>query len=139
MSAFSDAVLCTDDDLKQQESRMPEAAKAVRAPNGATAADGKIALAKEAVEKWLRRHGIHPDGVTNPAQLKRAATYKTLELMFRDMGSRNDSVSWDKAKFYAEAFDEEIDTLELDYDPSLVPQKPASTAGGVNSIPLYRA
>ncbi len=138
MSAFSDAVLCAEDDLRAQESRMPDAAKAVRAPNGATAADGKITLAKEAAEKWLRRHGIHPDGVITPAQLQRAAVYMTLALMFRDMGSRNDSVSWDKAKFYTAQFEEEMSSLELDYDSSLVPQQPAR-AGGVNSIPLYRA
>jgi len=128
MSAFSDAILCTAADLTQQESRMPEAAKNVRTPSGYTAFDGKYDLAKEAVEKWLRKHGIHPDGITNPAQLKRAAVYKTLELCYRDMGSKQDTVSWNKADYYAAQFDEEISTIDLDFDPTLVPV--VQTPGG---------
>ena len=117
---------------------MPAAAQAVRTPQGSTAYDGKIALAKEAVEKRLRKLGYHPDGILDPTQLLRAAVYKTLELCYRDMASRNDSVSWDKAKYYAESFEEEITTIEFDFDPSVVAATP-TIVSGVTSIPLYRA
>jgi hypothetical protein len=138
MSTFSTATLCTDEDLTAQESRQPAAAKAVKAPSGKTAYDGKIALAKEAVDKRLRKLGFHPDGILTPSQLLRAAVYKTLELMYRDMASRNDSVSWDKAKYYADSFEEEITTLSFDFDESMVPATP-TVVSGVTSIPCLRA
>ena len=136
MSLFSDATLCTDADLAAQESRQPAAAKAVRAPSGNTAYDGKIDLAKAKIESWLRKHNFHPAGILDPTQLTRAATYKSLELMYRDMASRNDSVSWDKAKYYGGLYDDEIDTVQLDFDPSMVPTPTAAVACGVTAIPL---
>lgn len=138
MSAFSTATLCVDADLSQQESRMPAAANAVRTPSGNTAYDGKITLAKEAIERKIRRMNIHPDSITAPAQLKRAAVYKSLELMYRDMASRNDSVSWDKAKYYSDLFEDEIENVQLDYDITLAPA-PKQSVSGVRSIPMYLA
>jgi hypothetical protein len=138
MSLFSDATLCSDADLSAQESRMPDAARAVRTPSGNTAYDGKIDLAKELIGKKLRKLRVFPDALTDPSQLKRAAVYKSLELCFRDMASRNDSVSWDKAKHYCGLFEDEMDTLQLDYDNALVPESKQS-AGGVTSIPLALA
>ncbi len=138
MSLFDDAVLCTDEDLAAVESRMPEQGKNVRnASTGLTAYDGKRALAKEAIAKFLRKRGLHPDGLLTPGQLKTAAVYKELALIYRDLGGKNDSIAWDKAKHYENQFDEEMSSLTLDYDASLVPTgKP--TAHAVTGIPAFR-
>ncbi len=138
MSLFDDTTLCQDSDLTDQESKMPDLAKRVRGANGKTAYDGKRALAKEIISKQLRKRGIHPDALTKPEQLKRAAVYKELELVYRDMADKNDSVSSDKANYYMKAFDDELDSLELDYDPSLAPDT-SQTIHVVSSIPLYRS
>lgn len=139
MSLFDDATLAVDAALSAVESRMPEQGKAVKNPSTQlTAYDGKRALAKSEISKQLRKRGIHPDGLMTPSQLKHAAVLKELALIFRDMGAKNDSISFDKAKYYDQEFESELASLTLDYDASLIPSGGNPTAHVITGIPCYR-
>ena len=46
------------------------------------------------------------------------------------MASCNDSVNWDEAKYYAKSFEEEITTIEFDFDHSVVAAPPTIISGG---------
>jgi len=110
-----DVVLASDDDLRDQESRMPEQAMAIQGRGGRAAYDGKRRIAKRDIESWLRRRGLDPDGLNQPTQLNVAAVYKELALIYRDMANRNDTVAMEKAEYYESQYDEELDGLALDY------------------------
>jgi hypothetical protein len=131
--AWSQLTLATDEDLTNVESRMPEMAKAVRNPQtGKTAFDGKRDLAKSAIYKRLVKKAIDPDSVTDATVLTSLAVYKELELIFRDMGSRNDSVSMDKASFYAGMFEDEMEYVLTQLGAS-------DASSSLLMIPAFRA
>lgn len=109
--------LATDEDISSQESRMPDAAKQVRSKGGFYAYDGKRDLAKRDIEAYLRRRNTDPNYLTDPTQLNRAAVFLELAYIYRDMANRNDTVSADKAKYYQERYEDEIETVLLDYSP----------------------
>lgn len=115
MSAWSEATLTTDADLTAQESRMPAQARKLVSETGASAYDGKRALAKRDIESWLQRRKIQFSGISDPAQFNRAATFLELSYIYRDMAQRNDTVAAQKAEFYYQAFSEEIEGLRFDY------------------------
>jgi len=136
-SAWDAATLATDDDLTEQESRMPELAMKVVGEGGKSAYDGKRALAKRDIGTKLRKLGYHTDGITGPAQFNRCAVFLELAYVYRDLAVRNDKVSGEKADFYLEAFNDEFKGLVFDYDPSLAPTTATTTRP--LAIPLWRA
>lgn len=115
MSAWTDAALVTDADLTAQESRMPAQAQKIVAETGASAYDGKRALAKRDISSWLQRRKIQTSGIVDPSQFNRAATFLELSYIYRDLAQRNDTVAAQKAEFYYTQFSEEIEGLQFDY------------------------
>ena len=107
MSLYDDAVLVDDSDLSNWESKMPAAAQ----KTGAYA--GKRQLAKNYLTKQLLKRGVDPSTLADPTQLKDAATFKELELIYQDMSSKADSIAGDKAKHYRSLFDDELETVIL--------------------------
>lgn len=118
MSAWTEAALCVDADLTAYESRMPEAAKKVRGDSNASAYDGKRLLAKEEIEVRLEGRGIDVDGILRPAQFRRAAVFCELAMIYRDLAQRNDNVAGEKALYYEQRFDNEMERIAVEYvDP----------------------
>ena len=126
MSLFDDTVLATDSDLTAWESKMPALAQK------ATCYTGKRQLAKTFLAKQLIKRGVDMAALTNPAQLKDAAVFKELELMFRDMAEKNESIATTKADHYARLFDDELELVVLTVSTGTV--RPT-----VTSLPLLRA
>lgn len=122
MSAWDDAVLCTDAALTEQESRMPELAQRTRAESGATAYDGKRRLVKLDIESWLERRGVYPDALRRPAQLNRAACFLELAYIYRDLAARNDNIAAQKADYYQARFVEEIEGVRLSVNETEAPE-----------------
>jgi len=112
---WSTATLATDQDLSQYEPEMPQAAQAP-GKSGLSPYDGKRALAKRDIESALRRRGLHPDGVETPSQLTHAAVCLELAYIYRALGRKLDSVDIEKANYYQQAFDREIESVVLDYE-----------------------
>lgn len=107
--------LCTDDDMAQQESRMPALGQKVQGGGGRTAYTGKRALAKKDITNWLFRRGYQPVGVANPEMFNRAAVFLELSYIYRDMANRNDQISSDKADHYRAEYESEIENLQFAY------------------------
>lgn len=137
MSVWSAAGnLATDEDLSIHESSMPGRAQQRLGPTGTAASYQKHELAKERIESDLRKRGVSVDGITTPGQLKRAAIWLTLSLMFRDMARDTDRVSQEKADLYQAMYQDEMESITLDYDSSLVPSPPAQV---IVTSQLWRA
>lgn len=120
MSLWDSAILCTDADLTDQESRMPELGKKVVAESGKTAYDGKRLLAKRDIAAFLKRTSYHTAGLTDPTQFNRAAVFLELAYIYRDLAVRNDTISKDKSDDYLLMYKEEIESLQIDYaDPGV--------------------
>jgi hypothetical protein len=132
--AWDDFQLCQDEDLTQVESRMPAQAKAMRSGMNASPYDGKRDLAKRVIATHLRKRGIDPEGVQTPDQLKLAAVYQELSLIYRDMSSRGDSNAEFKAELYASMYNDELEALHIDYQAPMTPEPPRAFLG----IPLRR-
>jgi hypothetical protein len=133
--AWSEAVLAVDSDLTAYERKMPDLAKSIKSPqNGSTAYDNKRLLAKRAIGQRLVRMQLDLDSLTadNILALNEVAVFKELELIFRDMSDRNDSVSEAKAKHYAEQYEESWQ------DAALAIGTPQS-ATSIGFIPMWRA
>ena len=114
MNAFETAVApATDEDLTAWESRMPDLAKKARAPSGSSAYDGKRQLAKAFLAKQLIKRSVDLSVIADPGQLKDAAVFKELELMFRDLSQAPDDVAGKKAIYYAGLFDNELELVVL--------------------------
>jgi hypothetical protein len=127
MSLFTDATLCTDDDLTAWESKMPALA------NKTGVYTGKRQLAKTFIEKQLIKRGISTDDIADLSQLKDSAVFKELELMFRDMSNDSTDVSSKKADYYAGLFDGELELIFLKLSSG------ETVAPTISSIPLLRA
>jgi len=113
---WTEIVLATDEDLRNQESRMPEAARQTLSKGGFYAYDGKRDLAKADIGNYLRRRGTDPNYLLDPSQLNRAAVFLELAYIYRDLANRNDTVSAEKARVYQQFYDYEIENLFLDSD-----------------------
>jgi hypothetical protein len=135
--AWADAVLATDADLTKWESRMPDAAKKITAPNGKTAYDGKREIAKSRIESILRSRGMDPDGVQDPTQLSDIASVLELSFIFADMAWRDDTNAADKSAYYRSLFDEEMGHLYLDYIEPTVPTDTSRTRA-FKCVPVSR-
>jgi hypothetical protein len=127
MSLFDDATLCTDDDLTQWESKMPALAERTNVYAG------KRQLAKNFLGKQLIKRGVNTDEIADPTQLKDAAVFKELELMFRDLSDKSDSIAAQKACYYGDMFDDELEVIFLKLSTG------EAAAPTISSIPLYRA
>jgi hypothetical protein len=127
MSLYDDAILCTDADLAAWEHTMP----ALGQKMGAYA--GKRNLAKNFIAKQLIKRGISPDELATPSQLNDAAAFKELELIFRDLADKQESIAANKADHYSRMFEDELETVLLKLTSGQ--EKPAT----ISFIPLYRA
>lgn len=133
--AWSDAVLAVDSDLTAYERKMPDLAKSIKSPqNGAAAFDNKRTLAKRAIGQKLVRMDVDLDGLTadNLTALNEVAVFKELELIFRDMSDRNDSVSEAKAKYYADQYD-------ASWQDAVIAIGIAQSETNIGFIPMWRA
>ena len=133
--SWSTAELCQDSDLTSFERNMPDRAKSIKSPqNGATAYDNKRLLAKRAIGLKLIRMGVDLDGLSddNLLALNDVAVYKELELIYRDMSDRNDSVSQDKAKYYEQQYDES-------WQDAVIALGIAQSESSIGFIPMWRA
>jgi len=107
-----------DADLTMQESRMPALGKKISAiGTGSTAYDGKRALAKRDIGQWLFRRGYALSGIRDLTQFNRAAVYLELSYIYRDLATRNDEISADKAAYYLTQFGTEIESISIIYSP----------------------
>ncbi len=127
MSAFSDAVLATDEDLTKYEHNMPALAKKMNALTG------KRELAKSYLGKRLRQRGVDLTLIEDPTQLNSAATFKELELIYRDLSEKSESIAHEKAEYYQHLFDEELELLVIDLTDG------TAVTPTISSIPCYRA
>jgi len=110
--------LISDADLTMQESRMPALGKKISAiGTGSTAYDGKRALAKRDIGQWLFRRGYALSGIRDLTQFNRAAVYLELSYIYRDLATRNDEISADKAAYYLTQFGTEIESISIIYSP----------------------
>jgi hypothetical protein len=113
---WSTATLAQDSDLTRYESRMPDLAKKIVGPSGKSCYDGKRDIAKHRIANLLRARNMDLDGLQAPTQLADAAALLELSLIFRDMAWRNDAVAAEKAAYYEQTFQEEMDGIALDYE-----------------------
>lgn len=127
MSLFDDATLCEDSDLQAWESKMPALAEKM----GVYA--GKRQLAKNFLAKQLLKRGVSTDDLSDPTQLKDAAVFKELHLMFNDLAEKTDSIAGQKATYYSGLFDDELELIILTLSSG------ATVAPTISSIPLLRA
>lgn len=127
MSTFADAVLAEDADLTRYEHLMP--ALAIREK----AYDGKRELAKIYLGKRLRQRGVDLNLIEDPTQLNSAAVFKELELIYRDLSQKNESIAAQKAEYYERLFDQELELIILDLTDG------TQVTPTVTSIPCYRA
>jgi len=131
--AWSTLTLATDADLTNWERNMPELGQKVKGPSGASAYDGKRTLAKNFIAKFLLKKSIDIDALADPTQLRDLATFKELELIYRDLSEKEGSIAHVKAEYYARLFEEEAELIVL------------TLAGGrqvtpsITMIPCYRA
>lgn len=110
--------LCTDADLTLQESRMPALAKKTLAIGTMKSAyDGKRAIAKRDLGQWIYRRGYELSGLLDLTEFNRSAVFLELSYIYRDMATRNDEISADKAAYYLSAFNTEIENVRFDYQP----------------------
>lgn len=130
---WTDAVLVTDADLTAWERNMPELAQKMKGPSGASAYDGKRALAKNRLAKVLLQKGITPDAIQDFSQLKDAATFLELELIFRDLSEKPESIASIKAEHYATLFESELELLILKLSDG------QEVTPSVTWVPAYRA
>lgn len=134
---WADAILATDDDLSRWESRMPALALQVQAINGNTAYDGKRALAKDRIGSILRNRSMILDGIQDPTQLTSAAALLELSFIFQDMAWRDDALSADKARYYYDLFEQEMNNLYLDYvEPAI--NGPSTGTRAYKGVPVER-
>ncbi len=139
MPAWSGVTLVTDQDLTARESSMPEKAKEQK--RGArTPYDSKRALAKEEIRQHVVRRGYNPDYLLDPVgELKTAAVYLELALIYRDMGSiRGEDFLVEKAAEYQQLWEDERDLLVLSYDDSEATSEP-KPAVRLGTVELRRA
>jgi hypothetical protein len=127
MSAFDDATLCEDSDLSQWESKMPGLAEKMGVY------PGKRQLSKSFLAKQLIKRGVNLDEISDPTQLKDAATFKELHLLFNDMAENPDSIAGKKASYYSDLFDDELELILLKMTSG------TTVAPTISSIPLLRA
>ncbi len=139
MPAWITVVLCEDDDLTSQESSMPDLAKSQTSSGLRTPYDFKRALAKKQIENLIRRRGIDPDNLLDPVgELKQAAVYLELSLIYQDMGGRGEAVALEKSQLYRDLFNDETRDLVLAYDEEA--DEPEPTAGlRMRSVRISRA
>lgn len=115
--AWSALTLAQDSDLSMYEPEMPTAAM-VDGKSGQSAYDGKRTLAKRDIANALKRRGLDPDGIQTASQLTHAAVCLELAYIYRALGRKLDSVDIEKANYYQQAYENEIETVLLDYvDP----------------------
>lgn len=118
--AWTALTLATDSDLSMYEPEMPNAAQ-TDGKSGQSAYDGKRTLAKRDIASALRRRGLDPDGIQNYTQLTHAAVCCELAYVYRALGRKLDSVDLEKAAYYQNAFETEMESVVLDYeDPGTV-------------------
>jgi len=118
MPAWNTVTLVTDDDLTALESSMPGLAK--RQTSGSKSPlDGKRALAKTEIERYIRRRGFDPDSLTDPVnELKAAAAYLELSMIYQDMAQRGEGSALEKSAFYFDRWQQEREELVLSYSDS---------------------
>jgi hypothetical protein len=125
---FDSVDLITDDDLSAWESKMPSLAVKM----GVYA--GKRLLAKNYLAKQLLKRGVDPTQLADPGQLKDAAVFKELHLLFGDLSDKVDSIAAQKAKHYAELLESELELVILQ---TITPGQ--SVKPTISSISLLRA
>ena len=113
--AWSALTLATDADLSKYEPEMPDAAM-TPGKSGASAYASKRELAKRDIESALRRRGLDPDGVQTASQLTHAAVCLELAYIYRALGRKLDSVDIEKANYYQSTYEQEIESVVLDYE-----------------------
>jgi hypothetical protein len=121
MSAWENAELTDDAALTEYESSFPEAAAKIKGASGATAYDGKRAIAKGKIGRWLVKKGFALEGILDPSQFSAAATLLELSLIYRDMAKKRDSVHGGIADYYWEEYKEEIESLSFSYEAPATP------------------
>lgn len=127
--------LCTDSDLADQDSAMPELGKKItNSTSGRSAYDGKRKLVKRDIGAHLLRLGYQTGGVLTPSQFCRAAVFLELAYIYSDLAKRNDEIAAAKAKTYLAQYDDEIESVKFDYDPPFVADTTIRTV-----IPIWRA
>lgn len=129
MNPWTAAVLVTDADLTQYESRMPTLAKRTRADGANNSYDGKRALAKLELGQRLKRTGVDPEQLADPSELRLAAIFLELSLMYQDMAALEDTGNAQKADYYGRRFDHELNGIQL----TLLPTPPAATTPTVRA------
>ena len=134
MSLFDTTILATDADLTAWESRMPELGQKSKSSSGSSPFDGKRVLAKNYLAKQLIKRGVNLDDVADPGQLKDAAVFKELELIFSDMSLSPDDLAAKKALHYSHLFDDELELVILRSTEQTDDIRPT-----VSSLPLLRA
>src|SRR6266852_2486069 len=107
VSPFDSADLAGDEDLTMWERKMPTMAQTMNVYSG------KRFLAKNFIRKTLLKVNIDPSLLGNPNQLKDAAVFKELELIFRDMSDKPESIAGAKANYYAKLFESEMELIIL--------------------------
>lgn len=155
-------VLTTDGDIRAVERKMPELAMRFKGESGASAYDGKRDLCKTDFFYRLKRMGIDfstipvPDRDKYPSWneaswtaaeteagkqpgyfspytvLNNAAVFHELELIYRDLSDRNDTVSTDKANLYADRYEKAWQDVVMELSADVV-------TSGMTTIPLHRA
>lgn len=140
MPAWTDVVLCEDADLTAQESSMPDLAKSQTSGGGAsrTPYDSKRALAKKQIESVIRRRGILPDSLLDPGELRQAAVYLELSLIFQDMGGRGEAIALDKSQLYRGLYEDEVRDLVLSYNED-APEPPAVAGVRMRTVRVSRS
>ena len=124
---FASAVLAQDSDLTKYESSMPALATKMGVLSG------KRELAKDYLRRFLTRRGIDVDTIADFTVLNPAATFKELELIYRNLSEKPESIATVKAGHYRAQFDAEMELLIL----TLSDGGTASTS--LAFIPAYRA
>ena len=124
---FADTELASDADLTAWEHTLP----ALALKQGAYA--GKRTLAKNYIEKQLLKRSIDPATLQDPSQLKDAATFKELELMFADLAGTKEDVAYQKSLRYRELFESELELILLKLTSG------RTVSASFSSIPLRRA
>jgi hypothetical protein len=111
--------LCIDNDLTLQESRMPALAKKTVAigMGGASAYTGKRELAKRDLGQWIYRRGYELSGLLDLTEFNRSAVFLELSYIYRDLATRNDEISAEKAAYYLSQYGAEIESVRFDYQP----------------------
>ena len=98
-----------------------------------TAPHGERGLAKNFIAKQLIKRGVNLDRISTPAQLKDAAVFQELSLIYGDLSLAVDDNAAKKSKYYSDLFEDELELIVLQ-----------TTSGeevrpSVTSIPLLRA